>query len=99
MTLFPVFVSVYHKEQLVTKEEAQDVLSKVWEWRKVAVTKDHVIATRIADILDKYGFDDVALHIRGNSLFVCVCLRAVCACMHFVGVVMLLQLQATYIFQ
>ena len=56
--LFPVLVDVYHKEQLVTKEEAEKVASDVkgWEWKKIAVKKDGITATRIANTLDKYGF-------------------------------------------
>ena len=72
MTLFPVLVDVYHKEQLVTKEEAEKVASYSWRWRGVAVTKDDVTATQIADILDKYGFNDVARHIRGVCTLVYV---------------------------
>ena len=30
MTLFPVIMDVYHKEQLVTKEEAEEVVSGVY---------------------------------------------------------------------
>ena len=77
MTLFPVFVDVYHKEQLVTKEEAEEAASNIyrWEWRwvEVAVTKDDVTATRIADILDKYRFNDVAQHIRGKCVYSRLC--------------------------
>ena len=73
MTLFPVLVDVYHKEQLVTKEEAEKVVSDVqrWEWRwvEVAVTKDVVTASRIGDTLDKYGYNDVAKHIRGKCVY------------------------------
>ena len=65
MTLFPVFVDVYHKEQLVTKEEAQMVASDVLRWAECAVTKDVVTAAKIGDILDRYGFSDFAKHIRG----------------------------------
>ena len=72
MTLFPVVEDVYHKEQLVTKEEAEKAAPNVWGWIKVAVTKDDVTATRIADILHKYGFNDVAQHIRGKCVY-CVC--------------------------
>ena len=75
MTLFPVLVDVYHKEQLVTKEEAEKVATKMQMWAGVAVTKDDVKVTRIADILNKYGFNDVAQHIKGIS--VCV-LLSVC---------------------
>ena len=71
MTLFPVFVDAY-KEHLVTKEEAEAVAAIVqweddWEskWAEVAVTKDGDTAARIADILDKYGINKVAGHIRG----------------------------------
>ena len=77
MTLFPVLVDVYHKEQLVTKEEAEEVASDVWmwEWRwvEVAVTKDVVIAARIGDILDKHGNNNVAKHIRGKCLYSRLC--------------------------
>ena len=68
MTLFLVLVDVYHKEQLVTKEEAEKVAFNVsgCTWRRVAITKDDVIAARIADILDKHGFNDVAQRIRGK---------------------------------
>ena len=73
MTLFPVLVDVYHKERLVTKEEAEMVASDEWRWVGVAVTKDDVTATRIADILDKYGFNDVARRIRGKCVYSCLC--------------------------
>ena len=77
MTLFPVLVDVYHKEQLVTKEEAEKVVSDVrrWvqEWADVAVTKDAVTAARIADILDKYGCNYVAKHIRCKCVYSGLC--------------------------
>ena len=73
MTLFPVFVDVYHKEQLVIKEEAEKVASDVSRWAKIAVTKDVVTTARIADILDKYGFNDVVRHIRGKCVYSCLC--------------------------
>ena len=73
MTLFPVLVDVYHKERLVTKEEAEMVASDEWRWVGVAVTKDDVTATRIADILDKYGFNDVARRIRGKCVYSHLC--------------------------
>ena len=77
MTLFPVLVDIYHKEQLVTKEEAEEATSvlRTWEWRwgKFAVTKDSVTATRIADILDKYDFDDAAKHIKGKCVYSRLC--------------------------
>ena len=81
MTLFPVLVDVYHKEQLVTKEEAEKVASKgqswvlswewsqEWRWVDAAVTKDVITAARIADILDKYGFNNVARHIRCKCVY------------------------------
>ena len=69
MTLFPVLVDVYHKEQLVTREEAEKVLSDVWRWYDVAFPKDARTATRMADILDKYGFNNVARHIRGKCVY------------------------------
>ena len=72
MTLFPVVVDVYYKEQLVTKEEAEKVASDVqrWErrWVEVAVTKDVVTAARIGDSLDKYRHNDVARQIRGKCV-------------------------------
>ena len=74
MTLFPVLVDVYHKEQLVTKEEAEKVASDEGGWRlrwaEVAVTKDVVTTTRIADILDEYGCNNVVRHIRGKCVYV-----------------------------
>ena len=75
MTLFPVVMDVYHKEQLVTKEEAEEAASVAWEWEwrwvKVAVTKDVSATTRIADILDKYDLNDVTQLIRGTYVSVC----------------------------
>ena len=73
MILFPVLVDVYHKEQLVTKEEAEKAASDGWKWAEVAVTKMFVTATRMADILDKYGFHNVALHIRGKCVYSGLC--------------------------
>ena len=75
MTLFPVLVDVYHKEQLVTKEEAEKVAFDVSVWKLVGVTvnKDASTAARIADILDKYGFTDVAKHIRGKCVYSGLC--------------------------
>ena len=74
MTLFPVLVDVYHKEQLVTKEEAENALSRdSFVWVEVAATKDADTAARMADILDKYGFTDDAAHIRGKCVFSCLC--------------------------
>ena len=73
MTLFPVLVDVYHKEQLVTKEEAEKVASDVWEWVEVVVTKDASTAAQIADILDEHGFNDVAQHIRGKCVYSRLC--------------------------
>ena len=71
MTLFPVLMDVYHKEQLVTREEAEEATSDIWRWKAVAVTKDVSTAARIADILDMYGFNNVAQHIRGKCVYVC----------------------------
>ena len=71
MTLFPVLVDVYHKEQLVTKEEAEEAASDEWRWENVAITKDVSTATRIADILDKYGCNYYAQHMRGKCVYVC----------------------------
>ena len=77
MTLFPVLVDVYHKEKLVTKEEAEKIASDEsewrWRWVDVAVTKDASTAARIADILDKYDFNDVAQHIRGECVYSHLC--------------------------
>ena len=81
MTLFPVLVDVYHKEQLVTKEEAEKVVSDLrerkgrWEWRwgDVTVTKDASTAARIADICDEHGFRHVARHIRGKCVYSRLC--------------------------
>ena len=77
MTLFPVLVDVYHKEQLMTKEEAEKVAfdEQGWKcrWAEVAVTKDVVTAARIGDILDKYGFNHVARHIRCKCVYSRLC--------------------------
>ena len=73
MTLFPVLVDVYHKEQLVTNEEAEEAASDKLMWKDVALAKDSVTAARIADILDKYGFNDVARHIRGMCVYSGLC--------------------------
>ena len=73
MTLFPVVVDVYHKEQLVTKEEAERAASADWRWGKLAVIKDSVTTARIADIWDEHGFNDVARHIRGKCVYSCLC--------------------------
>ena len=70
-------MDVYHKEQLLTKEEAEMPASDelkwrdIWKWRwvTVAVTKESVTATRIADILDKHGLNDVAQRIRGKCVY------------------------------
>ena len=76
MTLFPVLVDVYHKEQLVTKKEAEKVASVAWrqECEHIAVTKDASTATRIADILDKYGFHNVAQHTRCKCMYSHLCI-------------------------
>ena len=70
-------MDVYCKEQLLTKEDAEKVVSDVLEWEKkwveVAVTKDIVTATRIVDILDKYGFNVGAQHIRGKCAYSHLC--------------------------
>ena len=77
MTLFLVLVDVYHKEQLVTKEEAEKVVSDIWRWERrwaeVAVTKDVVTAARIGDILDEYGFNDAVKYIRGKCVYSSLC--------------------------
>ena len=77
MTLFPVLVDVYHKEQLVTQEEAEKAASKGggWErrWKEIAVAKDASTSARIADVLDKHGFNDVARHIRGKCVYSRLC--------------------------
>ena len=79
MTLFPVLVDVYHKEQLVTKEEAEKAASCVWRWVEVAVTKDVVTAARKSDILDKHGLHIVARRIRGKCVYFCrVCVEILC---------------------
>ena len=77
MTLFPVLVDVYHKEQLVTKEEAVRAASDVrrWDrkWAQFAVTKDTSTAARIDDILDEYGFNDAARYIKGKCVYSHLC--------------------------
>ena len=78
MTLFPVLVDVYHKEQLVTREEAEKFVSDVRRWTHVAVTKDVVTAARIGDILDKYGYNSFAKHIRGKCVYNRLCVQILC---------------------
>ena len=73
MTLFPVLVDVYHKEQLVTKEEAEEAAFYVWRWKDVAVNKGTRTAVRIADILDMYGLNDVARYIRSKCVYSPLC--------------------------
>ena len=77
MTLFPVLVDVYHKEQLVTREEAEEAASNKWNWgrrwKEIAVAKDASTAARIADVLDKHGFNDVARRIRGECVYSHLC--------------------------
>ena len=79
MTLFSVLVDVHHKEQLVTREEAEDVAAHVWKWDnkwvKLAVFKDGDTAAGIADILDKYGFNHVAQRIRGKCVYSHLCVH------------------------
>ena len=74
MTLFPVLVDVYHKEQLVTKEEPEEIATVVWRWAEVAVTKDVVTAARIGEILDKYGFNNAAIYTRGKCMYSSLCI-------------------------
>ena len=77
MTLFPVLVDVYHKEQLVTREEAEKVAFDGWDWerrwKEIAVAKDASTAARIADVLDKHDFNDVARRIRGECVYSHLC--------------------------
>ena len=73
MTLFPVLVDVYHKEQLVTKEEAEEVTSLL-NVERFAITKDAYTGARIADILEKYGYGD-AQRIRGKCVYSRLCVE------------------------
>ena len=72
MTLFSVLVDVYHKEQLLTKEEAEELASgrRSWDlwWEGIAVTKDASSSARIADIMYKHGCIDIAQLFGGMSL-------------------------------
>ena len=71
MTLFTVLVDVYHKEQLVTKEEAEKVASGEKKWGEVAFNRD--VLERIRQIMEKhelYVSDNECMHL---SLF-CVCI-------------------------
>ena len=72
MTLFTVLVDVYHKEQLVTKQEAE-MAGRSSNLIDVAVTKDSVTATRIADVLNKHGFNHDAQLIRGKCVYSRLC--------------------------
>ena len=67
MTLFSVLVDAFHKEQLLTRKEAEEAANmRDWRWEDVAVTKDGDTIARIADILEKYGFNDDARYFRGR---------------------------------
>ena len=79
MSLFLVLVDVHHKEQLLTREEAEKAGSGVMRLIEVAVTKDGVTATRTADIMDKYGDKKNAQLIRGQCMYVglSVCINTV----------------------
>ena len=85
MTLFPVHVDVYHKEQLVTEEEAEEAASDVWRWEErwewrwveVAITKDVVTAARIGDILEKHECNK-AKYIRGTQVCTLICVYKHC---------------------
>ena len=75
-------MDVYHKEQLLTKEEAEKIVSDEWKWVDIAGTKDSATATRIADILDMYGFDRDVQSIRGECVYkYCIILNVV-YCIH-----------------
>ena len=65
MSFFPVLVDAFHKEQLATKEEVEEAFANEYRWLKFAVNKDVGSTTRIADILDEYGYKDTAQLIRG----------------------------------
>ena len=79
--IFLVLVDVYHKEQLVTKEEADEAATDAWDWQrswqKVAITKDVSAAKRLADILVKYGFKICAQNVAGEFMFSCPCINTV----------------------
>ena len=70
--MFSVLADAYHKEQLVTKEEAEKIASDEMTWAEVAFTKDGVTAARIADIMDKHGNNSVARKIRGKCVYFCL---------------------------
>ena len=61
----------------MTKEEAGEIASDASgrRWEEIAVTKDVVRATRIANILDKYEEKNVAQHIRGKCVYSCLCVQ------------------------
>ena len=72
-------MDVYHKEQLVTKEEAEKVASNEKKWGEVASNQD--VLKRIIQILKKhkiYVSDNDCMH---ESLF-CVCVH-IPACILF----------------
>ena len=72
MPFFSVLVDAYHKEQLYTRKEAEiSAYVREWRWGSVAVTKDGDTIARIADILEKYGFNDDARYIRTRGIYVC----------------------------
>ena len=55
MTLSAVAIDVFHKEHLLTKEEAEKVFGIGQKWYQVLPSKDATTAARIAEILDKHG--------------------------------------------
>ena len=61
----------------MTKEEAEEAApnKRNWErrWKEIAVTKDASTAARIADVLDKHGFNYDARPIRGKCVYSHLC--------------------------
>ena len=64
-TSFAGFVITYHKEHLLTEDE----VSKVYEHRAVCgvlFSKDATTAIRIAEILDKHGYEEELRNVGGK---------------------------------
>ena len=63
-----MFVDIYHKEQLVTKEEAEKVVFNPEKCVDIAVNKDGDTAARMANILDKHGLNKFAQDVGSKCV-------------------------------
>ena len=65
MTLSAVAVDLYHKEHLLTKEEIKSIYELSRHLCVFLFGKDAATAMRIAEILDKHGFEKEARRAKG----------------------------------